>query len=187
MIKTVIAPDGTVVAVGEPTPLSGGLVVAGVFFQFPPFLLVDAVPPRNDPGAYRWNGQSFDLVVVPVDKEALVRAKLSKNLEINAARERATYTTFKHLGKDVACDVLSRSDIDAVAAHIGLTGQLPVGFPGGWKYVDNTICPIPNADAFKSLHRSMVAQGTANFNKSQMLKAELAKAETLEDIETIKW
>lgn len=113
--------------------------------------------------------------------------RVAKNYEINAARAAANLSTFPHEGKQFACDSLSRSDIDGVANHIALFDSFPEGFPGGWKAVDNTMIPLADVDAFRSMYASMTAQGAENFNHSQELKAQLAAASTPEEIAAIQW
>ena len=114
-------------------------------------------------------------------------AKTAKNIQINQWRATANQTTFPHAGKLIACDALSRSDIDAVANSVSLTGAFPAGFPGAWKAVDNSYIMLPNVDAFKAMHASMTLQGTINFGRSQTLKADLAAATTLEQVNAITW
>lgn len=114
-------------------------------------------------------------------------AKAAKNTQINQWRATANQTAFTHAGKLIACDALSRSDIDAVANSIALTGAFPAGFPGAWKAVDNTYIMLPNVDAFKAMHASMTAQGNINFGHSQELKAALAAATTVEQLTAIVW
>lgn len=113
--------------------------------------------------------------------------KVAKNREINEARANANQTTFPYAGKTIACDPLSRSDIDAVANSIGLSDDFPVGFPLAWKAVDNTYISVPDVAAFKNLYAAMVAQGTANFAKSQQLKQALSNADTEAAIKAIVW
>lgn len=115
------------------------------------------------------------------------KLKAKKIEEINAARAAANSSTFPWQDKLIACDALSRSDIDGIANSIALNGTLPAGFPGAWKATDNTYIPIPDADTFKDMHNAMVAQGAANFIKSETLKAQLAAAETLEEVAAIQW
>lgn len=117
----------------------------------------------------------------------LAPAKTAKNTQINQWRADANQTSFPHAGKQVACDALSRSDIDAVANSIALTGAFPAGFPGAWKAVDNSYIMLPNVDAFKALHASMTAQGTINFGHSQDLKAALAAATDVGAVNAIVW
>jgi len=157
--------------------------------QFGPFSSIETLSDR-----YRCDGVEYqfgvigaatieDYVAPPVSAEA----KAAKNAEINGWRANANQTTFPHGGKLVACDALSRSDIDAVANSVALTGAFPVGFPGAWKATDNSYIMLPNVDAFKAMHASMTAQGTINFVHSQSLKAALAAATTLEQVNAIVW
>jgi hypothetical protein len=125
-----------------------------------------------------------DFVAPPVD---LAPAKAAKNQLINEWRLAANQTTFPYAGKLIACDALSRSDIDAVAGSVGLSGEFRPGFPGAWKAVDNSYVALPNIAAFKAMYAAMVDQGTANFMHSQTLKAALAAAETIEQIDEIVW
>jgi hypothetical protein len=120
----------------------------------------------------------------PVDLAAL---KAAKNDEINAWRAAANQSSFPHDGKQVACDALSRSDIDGVANGIALSGGFPAGFPMAWKATDNTFIQLTDVDAFRAMYASMTAQGTANFNHAQDLKARLAVAGTPEEIAAIEW
>jgi hypothetical protein len=117
----------------------------------------------------------------------LATAKLAKNLEINRWRAQANQTTFNHAGKVIACDALSRSDIDAVAGSVALNGAFPVGFPNAWKAVDNSYLALPDIEAFKALYGSMTLQGTINFGQSQTLKAALAAAATIDEVNAIAW
>ena len=129
-----------------------------------------------------WDGQDF---TPPLPD--LAAAKAAKNTQINLWRADANQTSIPHAGKLVACDALSRSDIDAVANSIALTGAFPAGFPGAWKAVDNSYIMLPNVDAFKAMHASMTAQGTINFGHSQDLKAALAAATDVGAVNAIVW
>lgn len=111
----------------------------------------------------------------------------TKRQQINGWRAAANLSTFPHAGKLVACDALSRSDIDGVANNIALRGSFPDGFPGGWKATDNTMIALPDVDAFRAMYDSMTAQGTENFNHAQDLKAQLAAASTADEIAAIVW
>jgi len=129
-------------------------------------------------------------IVPPSAEEIAARfaaLKTAKNLQINDWRGTANKTHFPHGGKLIACDDLSRGDIDAVANSIALTGAFPAGFPGAWKATDNTYVMLPDTDAFKAMHASMTAQGTANFMYSQTLKTALAAATTVAEIAAIVW
>lgn len=132
-------------------------------------------------------GDLWDGVAFTKPLPDLATAKTEKNARINQWRAAANQTSFPHGGKLVACDALSRSDIDAVANSIALTGAFPAGFPGAWKAIDNSYIMLPNVDAFKAMHASMTAQGTINFGHSQDLKMALAAATTVEQVNAITW
>lgn len=117
----------------------------------------------------------------------LAELRAVKNADIDAWRAAANASTFPHAGKQIACDALSRSDLDGVAHHIALFGAFPDGFPGGWKATDKTMLPLADVDAFRAMYASMTAQGADNFNHSQALKAALAVASTPEEIAAIRW
>lgn len=119
--------------------------------------------------------------------EYLARSKQSKNLQINRWRAEANQTYFTYQGKRIACDSLSRGDIDAVASNIALTGNFPTGFPNAWKAIDNTYIPITSIDDFKSMFAAMTLQGTVNFARAQTLKQALENANTLDEINSIVW
>lgn len=118
---------------------------------------------------------------------ALEAARTAKNAAINVARLAANFGTFPHAGKVFACDQLSRSDIDGTNGYVALYGALPVGWPGGWKAVDNTYTAIADVAAWKAFYSSMFAAGNANFAYAQALKAQLESAQTIEDVEAIQW
>ena len=132
------------------------------------------------------DGVEINPPVPPADVD-LVALKSVKNDAINAARALANLSTFPHAGKEIACDALSRSDIDGVANNIALFGAFPTGFPGAWKAVDNTLVPLPDVAAFRAMYASMTAQGTENFNHAQALKARLANASTPDQVAAIEW
>lgn len=145
----------------------------------------DGVEYRNGKWYWKW-------VITPLSNDhiayQLKMAKEAKNAEINLWRSQANQSTFTHLGKQIACDALSRSDIDGVANSIALTGSFPAGFPMGWKCTDNvSYVALPDVAAFKAMYASMTAQGTANFGKSEGLKQALKNATTLEQVESIQW
>lgn len=117
----------------------------------------------------------------------LLALKTAKNAEINRWRAEENFTAFPHAGKSIACDALSRSDIDGVANQISLSGNFPTGFPMAWKAVDNTYIMLPDAAAFTDMYSSMTTQGSANFDHAQNLKAALATATTPEEIAAIVW
>ena len=117
----------------------------------------------------------------------LAPLKAAKNEEINAARLAANFSTFQHAGKAIACDQLSRSDIDGTNGFVVLYGALPPGWPGGWKAADNTYVAIATVADWKAFYSSMFAAGNANFAKAQALKGLLAAADTAAEIAAIHW
>lgn len=117
----------------------------------------------------------------------LTYVKFQKNQEINMWRATANQSYFTHGGKQIACDSLSRSDIDAVAGSVSLTNAFPAGFPNAWKALDNTYVSLPDVDSFKAMYASMTLQGTINFGRAQTLKTALAAAITVEQVNAITW
>lgn len=122
-----------------------------------------------------------------IETATLDDLKARKNAEINQWRAAANQSTFPHAGKQISCDALSRSDIDAVANHVGLFGAFPEGFPMAWKATDNTFIPLADIAAFKAMYASMTAQGTSNFEHSQALKGKLENATTVAAVAAISW
>lgn len=113
--------------------------------------------------------------------------RAEKNIEINLARLAANQSSFPFAGKQIACDRLSRGDIDAIGLDVALNGSLPAGWPGSWKAVDNTYLPLADVAAFKTLVTAMVTQGNINFAHAQALKTTLAAATTREQVAAIVW
>jgi hypothetical protein len=119
------------------------------------------------------------------DPRTLADLKAAKNAAINTARLAANQSHFTFAGKQIAVDALSRSDIDAAHGAWLMAGGPPPGWPGGWKAIDNTIIPIPDLPTWGAFYGAMVAQGTANFNHAQVLKAQIAAATTPEEVESV--
>lgn len=114
-------------------------------------------------------------------------ARARKNAEINAERLKANRSTFTFAGKQIACDELSRGDIDGINGDVSLTGNLPPGWPGAWKAVDNSYVAIPDLETWKGFYRAMVTQGMTNFAHAQALKALVDSATTVEEVNAIYW
>ena len=117
----------------------------------------------------------------------LAVAKAEKYAEINAARLGANTSTFTHAGKVIACDQLSRYDIDGTNGFVTLNDALPPGWPGGWKAVDNTYVAISTVAEWKAFYASMFATGLGNFAHAQALKAQVEAATTLAQVQGIHW
>jgi len=154
--------------------VSGGTLVAYSSTQLAAKSAQPDHPARWDPASGVW-----------VDLRNLEDARADKNARINAARLKANQSTFTFAGHEIAVDPLSRSDIDGAHGAWLLTGGPPPGWPGGWKAVDNTIVPIPDMATWAAFYGTMVATGTANFNHAQLLKAQLAAATTIAEVESV--
>ena len=142
-----------------------------------------APPETTGDEVARWLGNGWEVLPAYPQPPApgLDALKAAKNAEINEARLTANFTSLEHQGKQIACDTLSRSDIDATNGYVTLNGNLPPSWLGGWKTVDNTYIAIPDVPAWKALYASMFAAGNANFSHTQALKALLAAAEHAQD------
>lgn len=120
-----------------------------------------------------------------VDPRTLADVKAAKNAAIDRARAAANTSFFMFQGKQISVDPLSRSDIDAAHGAILMLQAMPPGWPGGWKAKDRTIVAIPDVAVWSQFYGTMVATGTANFNHSQTLKAQLDAATTIAEVEAI--
>lgn len=128
-----------------------------------------------------------DTVSLTYSDDDLAPARAAKNEEINRARAAANQTYFTYKGMKIACDPLSRSDIDGTNGAVLLSGSFPPGWPGGWKTVDNSFVGIATVDEWKAFYTAMWQQGAMNFAKAQGLKTQLAAAKTPEEISAIAW
>jgi hypothetical protein len=143
-------------------------------------------------GQYSWTPEFgwavFDSEAVSArTAEELAAAKAAKREEINRARLAANRTSFSFMGKDIAVDDVSRSDIDGVSDQVLLTGSFPAGFPNAWKAMDNTYVAIPDIDTWRAFITAMTTQGALNFGRAQQRKAEIDAATTVEQVEAIVW
>ena len=129
----------------------------------------------------------IDLTKLVTAAQKISALKTAKNLEINGWRMAANFSTFPHLGKTIACDELSRSDIAATNGEINNRGSMPVNWPGAWKAVDNSYLAITDVPAWNAFYAAMFAAGNANFAKAQNLKAALAAATTAVQIAQVVW
>ena len=113
--------------------------------------------------------------------------KITKNLEINSERLKANNSWFVFLDSRIACDQLSREDIQGVNGHVSNTGSLPDSWPGGWKRMDNGYVPIVSVEMWKMFYAAMVNQGMTNFQKAQALKQRVIEATTVQEVAAINW
>ncbi len=116
-----------------------------------------------------------------------------KRKKINQWREAANFAYFVYKGKRIACDRLSRSDIDGTNGEIiGLTiihnePRLPLNWIGKWKAIDNEYVDITTVVEWKEFYSAMFNCGTLNFAKAQYLKAIVESTGSLQDIMNITW
>jgi hypothetical protein len=129
----------------------------------------------------------------PLKLETVVEKKLK---EMNSRRGLADNGSFTFQGKTVDGDSESRSKMEAITGLITLMGgQLPPGWVGGWKANDNTIIPIPDVETWVQFFGSMVAQGQANFVRSETRKgqvkaivdSDLTDEEKLTQVQAVRW
>lgn len=137
--------------------------------------------PERPSAWHEWDSEKEEWVA---DIEALKSAKCQ---EINAAKLAANRSYFVFQGKKIACDEHSRLIIDSVNGAVVLTGQLPTGWAGAWKALDNTFVPIPDVDTWRQFYTALAAQDQANFLYSQALKALVDQATTEEQVTAIHW
>lgn len=144
-------------------------------------VLVDRLPQPSSDHVFDWDTKVWH------DPRTLVDMKALKSAEISLGRTLANQSSFVYTGKTIVCDALSRSDIDGVNGYVALYGTLPPNWTGGWKTLDNSYVPIASVDTWKAFYSAMVAAGSANFAHAQDLKAGLALAATLAEVEAIVW
>jgi hypothetical protein len=172
-------------ALGEPLEVDAGVSAKTHKIsdgQVTPYSPDGAARLANKPGdSCTWNAATEQWE----DLRTLAEVKAAKNNAINQARATANTSTFPFQGKQIAVDQLSRSDIDATHGAILMLQALPPDWPGAWKAVDNDFVPIPDVATWGQFYGAMVAQGTANFSHSQALKAQLAAASTVAEVEAV--
>lgn len=116
-----------------------------------------------------------------------------KHKQINKWREEANFTYFIYQGKRIACDRLSRSDIDGTngeivgTAVITGTPAMPLGWVGGWKTMDNSYVPITTPEQWKAFYSAMFNCGSMNFAKSQYLKHIVDTSSNLQMVLDLNW
>lgn len=158
--------------------VSAGLASVGKdYFDGTSIIAIPEQPSQNH--VFNYTAKQWE------DPRTLADLKAAKNEAINRARAAANSSYFVFQGKRIAADALSRSDIDAAHGVILMLQAMPPGWPGGWKSMDNEIVPIPTVATWAQFYGAMVATGTANFNHSQALKAQLADAQTPAEVEAV--
>ncbi len=154
-------------------------VTSGQFYVIDGELM--PLPPRPS-DLHEWTATGWQLI-----GGALGTAKAAKNAEINASRLAANQSYFEFSGKQITADPLSRGDIDAVNGYISLTGQMPPNWIGAWKTADNSWIPVADVATWTDFYSAMLNQGSVNFAKAQTLKAAVIAAQSIAELEAIKW
>lgn len=121
------------------------------------------------------------------DFKSLEELKAEKLLQINSWRLAANQGYFIFLGYQIACDQLSRNDINNINGEVALTGELPTYFPKVWKAINNKYVDIPDVGTWTLFYKAMVQQGTTNFLHTQELKSQVASVTSQEELDAITW
>jgi hypothetical protein len=120
------------------------------------------------------------------DSLTLAEAQAQKRAQIDAWRLAANASGFVYQGKRVATDALSMLDITNTGLRIAATQAMPPDWPGGWK-AEGSFIPITTVTQWNAFFDAMYQQGLANFNRSQMLKAQVDSATTVTAVEAVTW
>ncbi len=136
----------------------------------------------NEIASYAWAVTNLPSEVQAVVVES---RRAEKNRLVNAARADANQATFTHAGKEIACDALSRSDLDGIANYIALFDAYPPEWLGVWKAADNSYLDMATVAQFRAMYESMVTAGLNNFKQAQQRKNALAAATTIEAIDAV--
>lgn len=129
--------------------------------------------------------------VVSLSKEEidglLNEARVDINQRINEWREAANFSYFIFRGKRIACDRLSRSDIDGTGLYVATNGKLPDIWLGGWKAIDNTYVQITTVQDWNEFLATMYDQGQENFQHAQALKYLITQSTDVDFIRNLTW
>jgi hypothetical protein len=129
--------------------------------------------------------------VVSLSKEEidglLNEARVDINQRINEWREMANYSYFIFRGKRIACDRLSRSDIDGTGIFVATEGKLPDIWLGGWKAIDNSYVQITSVEDWREFIFAMYDQGQENFQHAQALKYLITLSTDVDFIRNLTW
>lgn len=121
-----------------------------------------------------------------LDPRTLAEVKAAKNAELTAARVQADMR-FQHAGKWFQADAAAWKQITGIHGWVAAQNSLPPSFPGQWKAEDNTYYPITTVAQWWAFYGSVLARGAQNFARSEQLKAQVAAATTVEEVEAITW
>lgn len=142
-------------------------------------------PSRTDGKLWiTWSIVPYSPAEIEVEIENLKKAV---NKSINDKRLEVNYKSFPYRGFDIACDQLSRSDIEGTNGLIQILKKLPDNWIGYWKATDNRLAPVKTYADWNELYLSMFNQGMVHFSHANYLKAMLADAKTYDEVKAINW
>jgi hypothetical protein len=144
----------------------------------------DGIELVNGRYVQKWKVVSLDPSTVG---EQLKAARAAKTKEIDADWLGANNNFFYYQDKKIAADMIAQQSINGTNGYIALFGEFQRDWPGGWKTMDNDYVTIGTIEEWKDFYRSMVDQGQLNFAYAQQLKQKAATAQTLEELNAIKW
>jgi len=151
------------------------------------YVVSEKMPIQRADGHWYRNFETIPRSLEEIDALVKTERRLA-DMRINAGREAANYNYFLFQGKRIACDTLSRSDLDGTNHHINNRGGvMPTNWVGGWKTKDNEVIPFNDVETWRAMYGSMYDQGQINFMHSQTLKAMVQQASTLQAIRNIDW
>ncbi|MCA7959524.1 DUF4376 domain-containing protein [Burkholderia multivorans] len=125
----------------------------------------------------------------PSAADLLLSAKALKIAELYGAYQCAmqqpvSFKTSAGVEQIFQADNASQNILLIATTGYGIAGSTPAGFY--WVALDNTQVPF-SLDDLKGLYGAMLAQGNVAFNKLQMLKADVRRAATIADVESVSW
>jgi hypothetical protein len=142
-------------------------------------------PANSDYAAYlAWvaegnTASSLDLAIVRAQKVASLTAGY-----VAATQQSVSFTNAAGVSKMYQADSDSQDILTKAATGYAFAGDVPTGFY--WKSEDNTPVPFTLAD-LKGLYLAMLTQGDAAFLKLQVLKAQVAAAQTAQAVQAVTW
>lgn len=148
--------------------------------------LVEGEPVLGEDGNY-YESWTTGLYSFEELDRMLADERLSVNERINLGRERANFHFFPFRGKRIACDRLSRSDIDGTSMYIAQFGSFPEDWVGGWKAMDNSYVSLATLEDWKEFIKAIFDQGQINFKHAQALKEIMRTTRDLKVMSSLGW
>lgn len=113
--------------------------------------------------------------------------KVRQAAKITQSKISANMDYFIFGGKHIQADDASFRELLSTNGYVALNNAMPPDWPNGWKTMDNSYVVITDVATWKTFYNTMVTTGTANFKRSQELKAAIAAASTVQEVEAIVW